>query len=191
MNVSTHVSDRPERLRLRVEDFELLEDGGRFADRVKAELIDGEIIVLNAQYARHGVAKSRLLVALANRVTAIGVDLEIYSEVSLRVAPDSMPEPDLFLAPRQGFGPVSVDGVVLVVEVSDTTLATDLGRKAELYAAAGIPEYWVIDVAGGRAILHADPSAERYATLREVPLGEMLVAATIPGLSVESRGLVG
>lgn len=184
MNAPVFLTDRPEKLRLRVEDFELLEDSGAFADRVKAELIDGDIYVLNAQFARHGIAKGRLFVALANRLAEIGGDLDVYSEVSIRVAADSMPEPDIFLAPRQGYGPVPVEGVVLSVEVADSTLSTDLGRKAELYAAAGVPEYWVVDVEGRRVVLHQTPGADGYGERTDVPFGEPLASGTIEGLSL-------
>lgn len=184
MNAPVHISDRPEKLRLRVEDFELLEEGGAFADRSKAELIDGEIYVVNAQYARHGLAKSRLLYALMKRLEEIGSSLDVYSEVSLRVAADSMPEPDLFLAPRQGFGPVPVEGVVLVAEVADSTLSTDLGRKAALYSAAGIAEYWVVDVEGRRTFIHSRPAADGYRERLEVPLTAPLRSATIDALDL-------
>ena len=190
MNALVHVSDRPQKLRLRVEDFELLEEGGAFADRSKAELIDGDIYVVNAQYARHGLAKGRLFVAFANRLKEIGSDLEAYSEVSLRVAADSMPEPDLFLAPRQGFGPVPVERVALVVEVADSTISTDLGRKADLYAAAGVPEYWVVDLNERRVLMHELPDADGYHGQLDVPFGQTLISATIEGLEIDSAKLV-
>ena len=50
----------------------------------------------------------------------------------------------------------------LVVEVGDSTLGFDLTTKAGLYARAGITEYWVLDVAGRRMIVHRDPQAGRY-----------------------------
>jgi len=49
-----------------------------------------------------------------------------------------------------------------VVEVSDSSLGFDLTTKAALYARAGIVEYWVLDVAGRRLIVHRDPRAGRY-----------------------------
>lgn len=190
MNAPFRIDDTPERLRLRVEDFELLEASGAFAERSKAELIDGDIYVVNAQFARHGLAKSRLLYLLMKRLEEIGSDFDVYSEVSLRVADDSMPEPDLFLAPRQSFGPVPVNGVVLVIEVADSTLGTDLGRKLELYAAAGVPEYWVVDVNGGRIVIHHRPTAEGYAERSEVPIGGPLASATIDRLELGAVRLV-
>jgi Uma2 family endonuclease len=50
----------------------------------------------------------------------------------------------------------------LVVEISDSTLGFDLTTKAELYARAGIVEYWVVDVAARRLIVHRDPREGLY-----------------------------
>jgi Uma2 family endonuclease len=191
MNAVSPITNLPEKLGLRVENFEMLEEAGAFEGFSKAELIDGDIIVLNAQYARHGLAKTRLLYLLMRRLEEIGSDLTVYSEVSLRVAPDSMPEPDLFLAPCQNFGAVPVDGVALVVEIADTTLATDLGRKAQLYAEAGVPEYWVVDLHGMRVVRHDGPGAEGYARRVEMASGDRLVSATLAGVEVDTRELVG
>lgn len=191
MNAITPITNLPQKRRLRVEEFELLEAGGAFEGVSKAELIDGDIYVLNAQYARHGLAKADLFYLLRRRLEELGGELTVYSEVSLSVAPDSMPEPDLFLAPRQGFGHVPVAGVALVIEVADSTLATDLGRKAELYAAAGVPEYWVVDLNGGRVVRHHRPGGSGYAERTETMFGERLTSATLPGVEVETAGLVG
>lgn len=184
MNQPAHSLTRPERLRLRVEDFETLADRDAFAHYAKAELIDGDIYVMNAQYHPHALAKSRLLVALANRLAAIGSDLEAVSEVAVRVNGDSMPEPDLVLTRWSGRGPVPVEAVALIIEVSDTTLETDLGRKAELYAAAGVPEYWVVDLAEQRVLMHEDPDADGYHGQLDVLFGAPLISSTIEGLDL-------
>jgi len=100
-----------------------------------------------------------------------------------------MPEPDITLTDYRGDGAVPLAHVALVIEVSDTTLDTDLGRKADLYAAAGVPEYWVIDLNEARALLHMNPLDHGYDGQLDVLLGEVLHAGTIEGLSVETTGL--
>lgn len=190
MNAPFRILNRPEKLRLRVEDFELLEEGGAFGEFSKAELIDGDIYIVKAQFARHGRAKMRLLYALMKRLEEIGGDLEAFSEVSVRVAADSMPEPDIFLAQRQDYGPVPVASVALVIEVADTTLDTDMGRKAVLYAATGIPEYWVVDLDSGRVVIHHRPEADGYRDRSKAPFGRPLAAATIEGLDLSAVKLI-
>ena len=191
MNAPPRDPTRPERMRLSVDDFLLLNDNGVFAGYAKTELIDGDIYVMNAQYHPHARAKSRLLVALANKLAEIGSDLEAVSEAAVQLDGGSMPEPDIILARWSGRGPVPVAAVALVVEVSDTTLDTDLGRKADLYAAAGVPEYWVVDLNEDRVLMHACPEDGDYPGQLDVPFGAPLIAATIAGLEVGSAGLAG
>jgi Uma2 family endonuclease len=64
------------------------------------------------------------------------------------------------------------DDLILVGEVSDSTLAYDLRDKALLYARAGIPEYWVLDIAGRRLIVHRQPGQDGYADIRAYAEGE-------------------
>ena len=184
MNAPMLAPNVPHPARLRVEDFLMLCDAGVFDDYSKSELIEGEIIVLNAQWSPHARIKSRLAVELALVLRALKSPLEALVEVSVRLSDDSLPEPDITLTSHRGKGAVPLDTVALIVEVSDTTLETDLGRKAALYARAGVAEYWVIDVEGNRALLHMMPGAEGYAEQVDVPFGEMLISGTIDGLSV-------
>lgn len=190
MNAPFRILDTPERYRLRVEDFLLLDESGAFADYTKTELIDGEVFGMNAQHSQHARAKSRLLIEFALQLRAIGSDLEAISEVTVRTADDSAPEPDIVLTRWRGRGVVPVETVALLVEVADTTLSTDVGRKAELYAAAGVPEYWVVDVNGDRIVIHSLPTSEGYEARFEVPFGGALRAATIDGLDLGEVKLV-
>jgi Uma2 family endonuclease len=80
--------------------------------------------------------------------------------------PTNEPEPDLVVLgkPSREFqvaNPRPSD-LRLVVEISDSTLGFDLTTKAELYARAGIVEYWVIDVAARRLVVHRDPCEGLY-----------------------------
>ena len=190
MNAPVRLADAHEQARLRVEDFLLLADHGAFDDYAKTELIDGLIYYMNAQWSRHARTKSRLMLALALRLRELGSDLEVISEVSVRVADDSVPEPDIVLTRFRGDREMPADTVALAVEVAETTLPTDLGRKVALYAAAGIPEYWVVDREGDRVVVHYGPRGEAYACRREVALGGPLASATLDGLVVDTAELI-
>ena len=189
MNALNRILNSPERMRLSVENFLLLNDGGAFADYAKTELIDGDIYVMNAQFHPHARAKTQLTVALTLRLREIGSDIEAVSEVAVRLNDDSMPEPDIVLTRWRGRGPVPVAEVMLIVEVSDTTLNTDLGRKSDLYAAAGVPEYWVVDLNENRVLMHEFPDARGYQGQLDVLLGGPLISATIEGLKIETDRL--
>jgi Uma2 family endonuclease len=177
--------------RFTAEQFLALCDQGMFQDYAKVELIDGEIVVMNAQHSRHARVKTRLAIRLGNALAELCSPLEPQVEASVRLSDGSMPEPDIVLTSFRGVGVVPVESVALVIEVSDTTLDTDLGRKADLYADAGIREYWVIDLNENRVLMHANPREDGsgYDGQLDVPFGEPLHAATVEGLTVESSDL--
>ena len=177
--------------RFTVDQFLALCDQGLFDDYAKSELIEGEIVVMNAQYSNHARAKSRLATELALVLRGLNSPLEPIIEVSVRLNNGSLPEPDITLTSYRGAGVVPVETVALVIEVSDSTLDNDLGVKAYLYANAGVPEYWVVDVNENRVLMHANPRADGsgYDGQLDMPFGDMLHAATIEGLSVATDGL--
>ncbi len=179
----------PQTAKLRVRDFMLLHDAGAFADYAKSELIEGEVWVMNAIYSRHALATAELVYALRVAVDAAGLDLKLYCPLSIDLSEDSLPEPDIALCERHPSGPMPLAKVKLLIEVSDTTLAIDLGRKAALYAKAGVPEYWVIDLNENRALLHMTPQDGEYAEQIDVPWGAPLHSGTLAGLTVETGGL--
>ena len=177
--------------RFTVDQFLALCDQGLFDDYAKSELIEGQIVVLNAQHSRHSRVKSRLARRIGNSLEALGSPLERQVEASVQLSDGSLPEPDIVLTTYRGDGVVPVGTVALLIEVADSTLATDLGRKADLYAQAGVPEYWVIDLNENRALLHAHPRSDGsgYDGQRDVPFGEPLHASTVKGLTAEMTGL--
>jgi Uma2 family endonuclease len=84
------------------------------------------------------------------------------------------PEPDVAVvdgAPRD-YRDRHPQAARLIVEVSDTTLAYDRGRKRAAYARAGIAEYWVLDLAGGALEVCGEPNGEQYARMRRLGVGE-------------------
>ena len=155
------------------------------------ELVHGELINKMPKYLRH-VLGVRRAAQLLQRI--FGWDL-VLTEASIDVAPEdhttSEPEPDVIVLKRSPSEirakEPATDDIALVAEVADTTLEHDLTTKAALYARAGIPEYWVVDLNGRRLIVHRDPSGSVYKSVtayteqeRIAPLGatksEMLVA---------------
>lgn len=177
--------------RFSVEQFLALCGQGLFDQYAKSELLEGEIVVMNAQHSRHARVKTRLAVRLANALEQLSSDYEPQVEASVRLSVGSLPEPDIVLTSYRGAGVVPLETVSLVIEVSDSTLETDLGRKADLYADAAVPEYWVVDLNEDRVLMHANPRGDGsgYDGQLDVPFGDMLEALTIEGLKVGSAGL--
>ncbi len=188
MTAALPISTSPQPARLTARDFWVLADTGAFTDFVKAELIEGELRVVNAVHSRHARVHAMLTVEIGIALKAMASPLILLATPSVELGADSVPEPDLAVV-RQVAGKVIAGAdVALAVEISDTTLDEDLGRKMRLYAAYGIPEYWVADV--GRQCLHQlwSPRADGYAERREVALGTRIEAVTIAGLGVETAG---
>lgn len=92
------------------------------------------------------------------------------------------PEPDLAVvtesADHYATAHPGPEDTHLVVEVSVSSLAIDLGEKASRYALAGIPEYWVVDVEARTVVVHVDPDPERgtWRSVTRIPYGSPLTS---------------
>src|SRR5690606_26748569 len=144
MNAQTETWPRPHRLT--VHDYYRMAEVGLLGPDDRTELIEGEIIDMPPIGDRH----ADLVRLLTKRlVQAAGDSAEVSSQLPVRLSLRSEPQPDFaVLKPRSGGyrqHPTPSD-VLLLVEVSDSTLRYDLGRRARLYANHLIPEYWVVDL---------------------------------------------
>jgi Uma2 family endonuclease len=180
----------PERAKFSADDFWLLARSGALDRYPKSELIEGEIWVMSAVHSWHARTMARLAFELRSALLRAGMSLEVYSPVSVALSDESVPEPDLALGQDHDDGPLPLAAVRLAVEVSDSTLEIDLGRKAALYARHGIPEYWVVAREGSRLYRHALPSPEGYTRRDEFALGEPVSSLTLPELIVDTAGLL-
>ena len=156
------------------------------------ELLEGEIIAVMPQKRKHLVACMRVQALL---MAEFGIEF-IQSQGPVALDEKNLPEPDVavLLNPVSDYArePKASD-VRLLVEVSDTTLRTDLSLKAALYARAGVPEYWVLDVSGRQLRVHTQPTPTGYAsvvTLSETqsvfaiaaPSSALLISSMLPPL---------
>ena len=154
----------PNRYRLPVEAYYRLRELGFLEGRF--EILDGEVISKMGQNPLHSSTLTRLFRILA---ILFGADyLRMQSPIVLSGA-DGMynePEPDAAVTRESedaynGRHP-DPDDLQLVVEISDTTLRTDLVVKARLYARAGIAEYWVLDLNARQLHIHREPANGEY-----------------------------
>ena len=183
-------SDAGVRIKLRVEDYLRLADAGAFDAYGKTELIDGVVYRMSPQFRPHGYAKDELAYRLRRQLEAMRSALHVATEQSVDIAPHSEPQPDIILtAEPRGSGAIPVESVALIVEIGDSTAKFDLREKARLYAGAGIPEYWVVDLKSEAIRQLWAPEGETYAERREVKLGERIEATTMEGLAVETAGI--
>lgn len=191
MNMVTPLDAAPTPLRFDANRFMAMAREGMFEDFAKAELIEGEIFVVNAQFRRHAWARKQLVRAFDKALEGAPNSLAAIDECSVALSAETVPEPDIVLTTEpRGDGPVPLASIILVVEISDTTLANDLGRKVALYAAYGVPEYWVVDLEGG--VIHQlwSARADGYVDRGQLRIGDRASLKTQPNIVVETQGLI-
>lgn len=163
-------------------EFEALIGLGLFEDE-SIELLDGELVVLPVQSEVHAWVVAKLSRLLSH---ALDASWDVYSHSGLALGERSLPEPDLCVAPASA-RPRRPDDAVLVVEVSRSRLAFDLGKKAALYARGAVPNYWVVDLAHRLVHVHTQPRDSIYTSIATVGPEATL---GVPGIA-EIRVLAG
>ena len=146
------------------EGFRMMADAGLFTDG-RYELLEGEIVKIMPNEP-HTFVNTELIRVL---VECFGWDY-VRIPSSLAASPESEPEPDasVTLKPRREYLKSGIPPGTefrLVVEVSDSTLWRDKGQKAKLYAAAGVPEYWIVNLTGRTVIVHRRPVGDDYQSI--------------------------
>jgi Uma2 family endonuclease len=169
------------------EEYLRLADDGLFAGQ-RVQLIEGEIIQSPAQSHRHVMALYHLAEVLKEAYEPAHWVRQL---VQLDLSDDSQPEPDIAVAehPFDWYHDHPTTAM-LVVEISDSSLRLDK-RKAGLYAAAGIPEYWIVDLAAQRVEIYrqpvVDPNHEfghRYADVRQFAEQETIAPLGKPDATI-------
>jgi Uma2 family endonuclease len=190
MTAHMPISNCPQPVKFSAREFWLLADAGVFREFVRTELIEGEICVVNSIWSRHARAHATLTFELGLAIRSLHSPLVLLTAPSTELSDDSIPEPDIAIARNADGKALQGADVQLAVEISDTTLDFDLGRKLRMYARHGVPEYWVADVAGKVIHQHWEPQDESFAQTRTVSFGEPITAATISELIVETKALL-
>jgi Uma2 family endonuclease len=153
------------RKRFTREEFDRLTESGFFKGH-RYELIDGDLVDKMGQKPPHASA-IRLVLAWLTRIFTDGrIQVQLPIEVSAADHERTLPEPDFAILaeikPEFTKRHPRGDELLLAIEVADTSAAFDLSRKAVLYAAAGVPEYWVLDLSRRILVVHRQPSAAGY-----------------------------
>lgn len=145
------------------QDYEKMIDAGLFPPGTHAELLDGVVLEMSPQHSPHATAVCLAAEAL-REVFGRGHTMRV--QLPLALDPDSEPEPDVAVVPGspRAYRAAHPASALLIVEVSDTTLAYDRERKGSLYARAGITDYWIVNIPAQRLEVYRRPvlQAEAY-----------------------------
>jgi Uma2 family endonuclease len=171
--------------RFTVPQYEKMIDVGILNENDRVELIRGELVAKMPIGDSHIACVDRLTVRM---IRAVGDDAIVSIQNPIRL-PDSEPEPDLVLKrPRDDYyasGKPGPGDILLLIEVSDSTLDYDREVKGPLYAENGIVEYWIVILEDRCLEIHRQPRPEgTYADVRTLRPGDTADVAALPGVSV-------
>jgi len=175
-----------------VEEYGRMGEAGVFPPGVRVELIEGKIVDMSPIGDRHAACVGWLnrTLTLLLQHTAL-----IWMQNPVRLDNYSEPEPDiLVLKPRGDFyrnGKPRPEDVLLLIEVSDSTLEVDRKRKVPLYARSGVPEVWIVNLVDERVETFADPSGGAYQTAATFSRGEEVQSRSLAALRLGVSEILG
>jgi Uma2 family endonuclease len=153
---TTPAIETTERLWTRDEYYKMA-DAGVFRPGERVELIGGRIVTMSPQNSPHFTAV-RLAEDALRKIFGLGYEVRVQGPLDL--TPASQPEPDIAVVrgSARDYTNAHPKTAVLVAEVSESTIVFDRGEKAGLYASAGIPEYWIVNLRNQRLEVYRDPA---------------------------------
>lgn len=172
--------------RITREEYQRMAEVGILRPKERVELLRGAVVVMSPIGQPHAHSVTRLVRYLTGQVTA---DFDVQPQCPLPMLDDSMPEPDLAIV-RPGSFTAYATECLLVVEVADSSLRKDLRIKAPLYAEAGIPAYWLVDLNAREVQVMTDPVDGRYQRVDRARPGDTLTLAGQPGIAVPVADIV-
>lgn len=101
----------------------------------------------------------------------------------------SEPEPDLAIVASGDYSQRHPTSAPLIIEVAESSLDYDRKTKAPLYAAAGVPEYWIVDVVARVIEVHDQPHGFAFSRVQRKPLDSEVSVAALPDVTVQVQGL--
>ncbi len=175
----------PTRTRITTDRYQKMVATGVLTEYDRIELIEGEMLDMAPIGTKHSAITSRLnelfVLAVSRSAIVVGggpVNLGEFSE----------PQPDLMLLKRRtdfyGGKIPEVADVLLLIEVSDSSLSFDQSVKLNLYARYGVPEYWIVDVEGQRIVTYREPASQGYGRRVEFTVTDAVPQA-FPNFSIQ------
>lgn len=175
-------------------EYDRMAELGMFSAEDRLQLIEGDILTMTPQNSPHAATIGKTQRALER---LFGPNVWVRVQMPLIIDPDSEPEPDLAVVPGApaDYRDEHPRTALLVVEVSDSTLPLDRDRKRALYARAGIPEYWIVNLVERCLEIYRDPirsldQAVRYQVSRKAAPTETVSPLSIPSVTIAVADLL-
>ena len=174
-----------------VAEYHRMGESGILHPAERVELIDGEIIRMSPIGRRHAVCVARTTTFF---IRAFGDMAVVGPGNPVRLTDWTEPQPDLVVyKPRGDFYAKkrpTIEDVLLILEVSDTTLSYDQKIKVPLFAAAGIPEVWIADLKNEVLHLYRAPRGKRYKSVQMLHPGDLASPLAFPDTSFQVHELL-
>lgn len=165
-------------------------EAGVFGDEDKRiELVEGEIVEMSPIGYRHIEAVIALNALMFRR---LGDRYDVSVQMPVETDPSGEPQPDLTLLSKdrtKGRIPAAPDAS-LVVEVSESSLRYDREVKRPLYARAGVPELWIVDLVDEVVEVSTEPTPDGYGVTIRFARGERVDSPTLPDVSFEAEEVI-
>ncbi len=181
----------PRRLFTTDEYFRMVE-AGVFGSEDRVELLEGEIVEMPPIGSHHAGVLNRLVKVFK---PVIDTEAVLAFQNPIRLSATSAPQPDLaVLRPRADYytdsHPVPEE-VLLLIEIADSTVLRDQRIKAPLYAEAGIPELWIVNLTNSSVEIHRQPTEAGYLLNAIVRRGDKLTPDALPSVSLSVEDILG
>jgi Uma2 family endonuclease len=165
-----------------VAELEQMVAAGILDEDERIELIGGDVVPMSPKGDQHEVLKTLLIRYWSSKAPD---HVQFTPETTFRFDVDTYVEPDFVFYPKAiGIPGLKPGNALLVVEIADSSLAYDLGRKALVFAAFGIAELWVINAVTLQTRIHRDPTPTGYRTIADLPPSERIEPLVAPALAV-------
>lgn len=174
-----------------VEDYHRMIAAGILTAEDRVELLEGQIVEMVPQDPPHASNTSSFandLVLLFSRKAWIRTQLPI------TLSPNSEPEPDIAIvridANRYRDRHPAPQDVFLLIEIADSTFQRDRNRKAKIYAEAGIPEYWIVDINQQQVIVLSNPQTGIYQREQLFAADAQIAPIAFPDVSIDLQTML-
>jgi hypothetical protein len=175
-----------------VEEYHKMAQVGILSEDDRVELLEGEIVEMTPIGSRHAACVNRLNRLFSDRVGAQAI---VSIQNPIRLSERSEPQPDLaLLKPEPDFYAMAHPGpedVLLVIEVAETSPDYDREFKIPLYARAGIPEAWLVDLQAEAIEVYRKPSPQGYGEVRRAGRNQRIAPKPLPELELAVADLLG
>jgi Uma2 family endonuclease len=171
------------------EEYERLVEQGFFHPEERIELVDGDIYEMTPQTSLHTTGVRAADMAL-RPIFAEGYDIRCQFPLALGL--DSEPEPDIAVVPGtwENYVDSHPTSAVLIVEIADSSLLYDRKRKVPLYARAGIPEYWLVNLVKRCLEVFRNPQDGAYTVHRVLHDGDSIAPLARPEAAIPVASLL-